>query len=238
MAGNLREQQGAEEHAYSLVLRPWLWLLSFRRNCLIFHEKTAPKIIEEIFGKHGFADFKNNLSRGLSGARILRPVPRVRHGFRLPADGAVRHQLLLQAFGRRAQADPGRRDVDVQDHRRRQPPLSPGTPDRASRQGDFHTWIPKRRFTSGKVKLERLRFQETLGRSHADENRRPPSSRTASSRSTTIPGKYVERADGRRYAQAWLDMERANDGHFDADGDCVSCFPGALVSLTGQTDGG
>ena len=52
-----------EEHAYSLVLRPWLWLLSFRYNCLIFHEKTAPKIIEEIFGKHGFADFKNNLSR-------------------------------------------------------------------------------------------------------------------------------------------------------------------------------
>ena len=57
------DRKEAEEHAYSLVLRPWLWLLSFRQNSLIFHEKTAPKIIEQIFAKHGFADFKNNLSR-------------------------------------------------------------------------------------------------------------------------------------------------------------------------------
>ena len=52
-----------EEHAYSLVLRPWLWLLSFRHNCLIFHEKTAPKIIEEIFGKHDFAS--RTICRGI-----------------------------------------------------------------------------------------------------------------------------------------------------------------------------
>ena len=51
-------------HRYRLVLRPWLWLLSFRRNSFIHHEKTVPEIIEKVFGDHGFAVFSNNLSRG------------------------------------------------------------------------------------------------------------------------------------------------------------------------------
>ena len=63
-----------------------------------------------------------------------------------------------------------------------------------------------------------------------------PSSRTASSRSTTIPGKYVERSDGVDYATSRLNMERALDDHFQATGDCVSFFPGALVSLTGHPE--
>ena len=45
------------------MLRPWLWLLSHRRNSFIHHEKTAPEIIEKVFGDHGFAVFTNNLSR-------------------------------------------------------------------------------------------------------------------------------------------------------------------------------
>src|SRR5690606_10361434 len=40
---------------YRLILRPWLWLLSKRTNCLIFHEKSAPEIIDMIFQEN--ADF-------------------------------------------------------------------------------------------------------------------------------------------------------------------------------------
>src|SRR5262245_30662241 len=50
--------------AYSLVLEPWLRLLAYRSNCRIFHEKTVPEIIEQIFAEHSFARHTNNLSRG------------------------------------------------------------------------------------------------------------------------------------------------------------------------------
>src|SRR5262245_1106189 len=44
---------GKNEHRYKLVLRPWLWLASFRRNCLIFHEMTVPDIVKKVLGEHG-----------------------------------------------------------------------------------------------------------------------------------------------------------------------------------------
>src|SRR5215213_7281682 len=38
---------------YRFVLKPWLWLLSQRSDCRIFHDKTAPDVINEIFKKEG-----------------------------------------------------------------------------------------------------------------------------------------------------------------------------------------
>src|SRR5919197_2851427 len=51
-------------YVYRLVLRPWLWLLSFRRKSFIFHEMTVPDIIEKVLGEHSFANKEKKLSRG------------------------------------------------------------------------------------------------------------------------------------------------------------------------------
>ena len=48
--------------SYSVVLRPWLWLLSRRTDCKIFNEKTVVDIIEEVLGNAPFAKFENRLS--------------------------------------------------------------------------------------------------------------------------------------------------------------------------------
>ena len=84
--------------SYTLGLGSWLWLLVVPPNCLIFHEKTAPEIIEKMFGKHGFAIFSNKLSRGYPKIEYCVQYREIGHGFRLPADGAARHQLLFQAL--------------------------------------------------------------------------------------------------------------------------------------------
>ena len=42
-------------HGYVVTLRPWLWLLGLRQNQRIFHRKTAPDILAEIFADHGFS---------------------------------------------------------------------------------------------------------------------------------------------------------------------------------------
>jgi len=47
---------------YRATLRPWLWLLTRRRNCRIFQNKTVPQVIMALFREHGFSDFEDKLS--------------------------------------------------------------------------------------------------------------------------------------------------------------------------------
>lgn len=48
---------------YSIVLRPWLWLLRHRADCRIHQGKTAVEIIKEIFSEHGFSDLEDALTQ-------------------------------------------------------------------------------------------------------------------------------------------------------------------------------
>ncbi|WP_299963775.1 type VI secretion system tip protein TssI/VgrG [uncultured Roseobacter sp.] len=40
-------------------LRSWLWFLTQTTNCRIFQDKTVMEILREVFGAHGFSDFKD-----------------------------------------------------------------------------------------------------------------------------------------------------------------------------------
>ncbi len=42
--------------AYSLVLRPWFWLLSLTSDCRIFKDMTPPDIIRQVFRDRGFTN--------------------------------------------------------------------------------------------------------------------------------------------------------------------------------------
>ncbi|MET0983664.1 MAG: type VI secretion system Vgr family protein, partial [Telluria sp.] len=49
-------------HAYRALVRPWLWFLTRTADCRIFQELTAPEIIKQVFGDHGVADLKDELT--------------------------------------------------------------------------------------------------------------------------------------------------------------------------------
>ncbi len=51
--------------AYRIVARPWLWFMSLRENCRIFHEQSAQDIIETLFGEYGYGDFEFSLDGSL-----------------------------------------------------------------------------------------------------------------------------------------------------------------------------
>ncbi|MEP2639708.1 type VI secretion system tip protein TssI/VgrG [Roseobacter sp.] len=40
-------------------VRPWVWFLTQTTNCRIFQDKTVIEILREVFGAHGFSDFKD-----------------------------------------------------------------------------------------------------------------------------------------------------------------------------------
>ena len=46
---------GENGHRYRLVLRPWFFLATLRRNQRIFHNKTVTQILQEIFADYAGA---------------------------------------------------------------------------------------------------------------------------------------------------------------------------------------
>jgi type VI secretion system secreted protein VgrG len=47
---------------YRAVLRPWLTLLSYGKNCRIFQNLTVPDVIKKIFRDQGFSDLEDRLT--------------------------------------------------------------------------------------------------------------------------------------------------------------------------------
>jgi type VI secretion system secreted protein VgrG len=216
--------------SYRLVLRPWLWLLSFRRNSLIFHEKTVPEIIQQVFGEYGFATYTNNLSRGYPELEycvqyresdmdfVCRLMERYGISYYFKhSDGE--HKLILTDEMSTFEAIP--------EGKRRHLP----NPSRhITTEEVFYSWEPERRFTSGKVKLDDYDFKKSTSDLVVNESIDPPFD-PGTLEVFDYPGGYLETSDGQGIAQAWRDMERSNDGHFNAEGNAVNCFPGSLVTL-------
>lgn len=221
--------------SYQLVLRPWLWLLSFRSKSFIFHEKTVPEIIETVFSEHGFANRLPNLSRGYPTLEYcvqyresdMDFVCRLMEEYGISyyfqhSDGA--HKLVLTDEMSTFEPIGSRKYIQTQGQHR-------------EREENFYSWMPERRFTSGKIKLDDYDFKKPDTDLVVTEEVSPPFD-PGTLEVFDYPGRYVESGDGQKIAQAWRDMERANDGHFHAAGDCVTCFPGALVTLEDSSKSG
>ncbi len=51
---------------YHVTVRPWLSMLSSRKNSRIFQNQSVPDIVKGLFREHGFADFDDSLSTDYS----------------------------------------------------------------------------------------------------------------------------------------------------------------------------
>ncbi len=226
-----------EGNVYELILRPWLWMLSKRVNSLIFHEQTAPQIIQQIFGEHGgLADFQQSLSRNYPTLEYcaqyresdmdfvcrLMEEHGISYHFRhsqgahklVMGDGASAY-LPVPEVARPFIAVPGR-------HRREVEHLS--------------LWRPQRKFTTGKVAMTDYDFKKPSANMKAEKSG-DAAYEHGKLESYVYPGRYVNQGDGNDYAQVQLDMKRAEDSHIHAEGDCASLYPGSLVNLVDHPDG-
>ncbi len=226
-----------EGNIYELVLRPWLWMLSKRVNSLIFHEKTAPEIIAAIFGEHGgLADFQPSLSKSYPKREYcaqyresdmdfvcrLMEEEGIFYYFR-HSDGA--HKLIMGDGATACSPVP----------KGSRPFVATEAADRGENE-HFHLWRPERHFTTGKVMLNDYDFEKPSANMKAEKQGDAAYSH-GKLESYVYPGRYVEQSDGNGYAEARLDSLRAEDARVKAEGDVVSLYPGALVTLTGHPDG-
>ncbi|QPH54093.1 type VI secretion system Vgr family protein [Pontivivens ytuae] len=44
---------------FRAAVRPWLWFLTRNTDCRIFQDKSVIEVIKEIFGQHGFSDYRD-----------------------------------------------------------------------------------------------------------------------------------------------------------------------------------
>ena len=59
----ISESRDGPQTLFVATLSPWTWLLSKTANLKIFHKKTIPEMVQEVFAKYNFADFEFRLKR-------------------------------------------------------------------------------------------------------------------------------------------------------------------------------
>jgi type VI secretion system secreted protein VgrG len=61
--------QLGEYFTYQAVLSPWLWFLTRTATCRIFQDMSVMSILKEVFGGHGFTDYKGQPN---GGSKVLK----------------------------------------------------------------------------------------------------------------------------------------------------------------------
>ncbi len=217
--------------AYRLVLRPWFWILSQRSDCFIFHEKTVTDIVGEVFHRHSFAVFDDRTIgeykpieycvqyRETDMAFVCRLLEQYGINYFF-AHTEGEHKLVLCDDNDHFDAAPGGSRAYV--------PLA--IRNRKDEELLTH-WIPERRFTSGRLAYRDYNFKKPTARMDAEATG-TASYEHAGQELYNYPGKYEERDDGDNLAKLHLEEEEGQDKRCLGSGNCVSLYPGTLMTLT------
>jgi type VI secretion system secreted protein VgrG len=221
---------------YRIVLRPWLWLLSRQTNSLIFHEMTARQIIAEIFGKHGgLSDFVDKCQQNHPVLEYCAQYRESDMDFvcRLMEQHGISYHFEHQKGAHKlVMGDDVSAYGKVEGQSR---PFVPVVTTHWREKEHLVTWQPERKFTTGKVTLRDYDFKKPPANMEVD-SQGDAAYANAQLEDYDYPGLYVEPSDGQDYAKVRLDMHRAEDQHYFAEGDSVTLVPGYLVDLTDHPD--
>ncbi|MCX7902524.1 MAG: type VI secretion system tip protein VgrG, partial [Burkholderiaceae bacterium] len=221
-------------HAYRLVLRPWLWVLSQRTDSYIFHDMSVTDIIADVFSDHGaLADFDDRTGgpyepieycvqyRESDMAFVCRLMEEfgISYSF-VHSDGA--HKLVMSDANTQFDTAEGgsRRYIALSGQDRRV-------------EECIHSLVPGRRFTSGKATWKDYNFKKPTAGMLA-EKEGTASYEHAGKELYDYPGRYPELGLGQTFAQVQLEAQEALDRRCMAAGNSPTLFAGSLVTLTGH----
>jgi type VI secretion system secreted protein VgrG len=221
-------------HAYRLVLRPWLWLLSHRTDCFIFHNKSVTTIIAEVFARHGqLAVFEDRTSGAFSPIEYCVQYRESDMGFvcRLMEEYGISHFYVHEDGSHKLVMVDNVLQFDEAPGGSR-PYLPLAGQDRRTREC-LHHFIPERRFTSGKATFRDYNFKTPSANMEADQSG-SGSYEHGDKERYDYPGRYDAQGGGKSLIKVRMQGEEALDRRCMGAGNCVTLFPGSLVSLTGH----
>src|SRR5262245_53071182 len=205
---------------YSLVLKPWFWLLTRTTDCRIFHEKKAPEIIKEVFQDRGFTDFESKLTDEGSYPKLEYCVQYRETDFNfvtrlMEKEGIYyffkheggKHKLVMADSKSSHDPVPGRANT----------PYLPNIGQFQRTEEHVYDLISARRFETGKVELNDYYYIKPNAKMLSDAKGSERYTR-AEMEHYDYPGNFKEKSEGERYAKIQLQSEQARDHHRHANG--------------------
>jgi type VI secretion system secreted protein VgrG len=219
---------------YSLVLRPWMWLLTRTTNCKIFSHKTVPEILQQVLQSRGFDNFE---------ARLSASYPELEYCVQYRESDFAFMSRLMEEYGiyyyfEHSESDHKLIMADSTSAHEAKPAgakLAFVPADLRGGHGEdmLHQWADGRGLRSGKVTLNDYDYEKPTSDLTAEK--------TANARYEhgdlelyDYPGRYVEKSEGLSLSRVRLEAEQAQDKRSAAGGDAVTCCPGFLIALSGQ----
>lgn len=227
---------GENGNRYQLTLRPWLWIAAQRRQQRIFHEMTAPQIIEQVLSSYahlGTPHLENRLTatypaleytvqyRESDMAFVSRLMERFGISYHFAFQQGGHTMVLTDMIDSHDKIPGGSRmykGVDGHHH---------------ADEEHFWEWFPERNFVTGAVRLTDFNFKTPLAAMEVDQvgDAAYPEGQIES---YDYPGDYLDQATGKMLAATRTKQERGQDRRHRAVGDCTSLRAGMRLQLTGD----
>ena len=223
---------GENGQRYRLILRPWFFLASLRRNQRIFHNKTVVQILEELLGAYADA--------GALKPQLTADYPVLEYTVQFRESDLDFACRLMERHGisYHFQHHAGQHDMVLTDMAASHTSIGarPFHPDEGHHQEDiehFWQWRPARRITTGAIRLTDYNFKTPNAAMEVD---RPGDAAYAQGKIESFdwPGGYLDQGRGRTVAALRSDGERGQDRRFEALGDVADLGAGLRVTLSGD----
>ena len=218
-------------HAYQLVIRPWLWLLTLTQDCRIFQNMSVPDIIKQVFTDCGLSDFRDALKSSYPTLEYCVQYRETHFTFvsRLMeqygiyyffeyADG--KHTLVLADMKASHEPAPGLSEV----------PFIPGAEAGRREAQHIENWQRGRSVESGSFKLNEYDYNKP-GANLLVSSDKPGGYAHDSMEMYDYPGEYAERDVGENLVKVECEAAQSLDDRRTGTGSALSLFPGALVTL-------
>ena len=223
-------------NTYELVLRPWIWIASRRRNQRIFHELTVIEIIEQVLSDYSGLGTPHLQTKVKKSYETLEYTVQYRES---DMDFCIR---LMERFGisYHFTHDSGSHTMVLTDSVDDHPKIAGGKrkfmgtkSDHSVDEEHFWTWSPARSLQTGTIRLKDFNFKKPSA-SMEVEQFGDAEHQQGDIESYDYPGDYLVEGVGKTVAQMRLDQEQALGMRHMAEGDCISLRAGMTLDLTGE----
>ncbi|MDT0681946.1 type VI secretion system tip protein TssI/VgrG [Roseicyclus sp. F158] len=221
---------------YVVKLRPWFWTATRRFNHDIYHEMTAPQILEKLLTPYtsgGTAHLENKLTGTYAPLEYT-----VQHG---ESDYTFACRIM-ERFGINfwfEHSDQGHTMVLVDDvqtfpsiGKRDFVPMETARVDSGEY---FWRWSPMRTMTANRFRTQDYNFKSPSKKMMADQTG-DAAHPGANLEIYEYPGVYLDEGAGKSLSKMRIEQERARDKHHKATGNTLTLGSGMRVDLDGQHD--
>ena len=223
---------GEGGHRYRLVLKPWFWLATLRRNQRIFHHKTVPQILDEILA--GYA------SAGAARFALAGDYPVLEYTVQYRESDFAFACRLMERFGisyhfthssdshAMVLTDTVENHVSIGAR-----PYRPADGHHQEEVEHFRDWRPARRLTTGAIRLTDYNFKTpnaAMEVGHTGE----ATHAQGQIESFDWPGGYADQDRGKAVAGLRVEGARGQDRRYEAAGDIPALGGGVRVVLSGD----